>query len=58
MVLSAAGPSCAEVEPPGAALGSKRVAALAYHPGSCAAAGGEEVGEAEPSGTATFCCVS
>lgn len=58
LVLTSAGPSCAAIDPPGSALGSKMLAALGYHPGACAPDGGQVVGAVEPSGAATFCCLS
>ena len=58
LALTSAGPSCAAIDPPGSALGSKMLAGLGYHPGACAPDGGQVVGVVEPSGAATFCCLS
>jgi hypothetical protein len=58
VALTSAGPSCAAINPPGSALGSKMIATLAYHPATCPPDGGQLVGDVEPSGAATFCCLS
>jgi hypothetical protein len=56
--ISSVGPSCFDLPDAGLALGSKEVA-LAHHPGSCPASGGEPTdGGFAPSGAATFCCLA
>lgn len=56
--LTAAGPSCGDLPHAGAALGSKRLDALAYQPGVCAPSGGELLGTVEPAAASTFCCLA
>lgn len=49
---------CTDVIPPGKALGSKELTALAYVPGTCEVLGGEPIGAAIPdeNQAVTFCC--
>ncbi len=54
--ISSTGPACVDLVPPGPALGSKTVEKLKYLHGDCAAAGGDPMGDAVPTGAATFCC--
>ena len=51
--------ACGKILPPGRAIGSKAITGLEYVPGTCAASGGEPIGEArEDTDTAvTFCCL-
>lgn len=56
-VLSAElGPGCNDVQMAGAELGSMEAAWIVNEPGSCAASGGEPVGEIHPVDPRTFCC--
>ncbi|MRG98462.1 hypothetical protein [Polyangium spumosum] len=57
--LSSVKDACSTINPPGRAVTSKAIKGLAYVPGTCAASGGEPIGEArEDMNTAvTFCCM-
>ncbi len=59
--MASTGPLCADLQPPGLALGSKTISELSFHPGTCAVTGGEPIGAVIPndnenSGVVTFCC--
>lgn len=59
--LASTDPFCADLSPPGLAVGSKTFGELSYWPGTCAVTGGEPIGAAVPndnenSGVRTFCC--
>jgi hypothetical protein len=41
----------------GTPLGSKYVDKVKYHPGTCAADGGQPMGQVTATGVATFCCL-
>ena len=56
--LSSSSTTCVDLVPAGVPLGSKTLTALAYQPGSCAVSGGEPSGSVEPTGAATFCCLT
>jgi hypothetical protein len=56
--LSSSSTTCVDLVPAGVPLGSKTLTALAYQPGSCAPSGGEPSGSVEPTGAATFCCLT
>ncbi|MDC3952538.1 hypothetical protein KEG38_01720 [Polyangium jinanense] len=51
------GPRCHDVVPKGRALGAKTASLPVYHAGSCAAAGGNVVGEVALAGPHTLCCL-
>lgn len=53
--VSTTEPWCSDAVP-GHDLASMEAAWIQNVPGSCQASGGEPIGEAEPSGPATFCC--
>ncbi len=59
--IASTNPFCADLSPPGLALGSKTFGNLAYWPGTCAVTGGDPIGavvpnENENAGAVTFCC--
>ncbi|HRI71512.1 MAG TPA: hypothetical protein PK156_45070, partial [Polyangium sp.] len=58
--VASSGPSCADLVPPGLALGSKTIGNLSYVPGTCAVTGGESVGTVIPNddenSVTTICC--
>jgi hypothetical protein len=54
--IGSTGPACFDLVPPGPALGSKTVDKVKYLPGACVPSGGEAIGQALPTGPATFCC--
>jgi hypothetical protein len=56
VAVASTGPVCLDVQPPGTPLGSARVSAPSYQPGTCAANGGEPTGALAPEGPTTFCC--
>lgn len=59
--IASTNPFCADLSPPGLALGSKTFGDLTYWPGTCDVTGGEPIGMVIPndnvnSGVVTFCC--
>lgn len=56
--LASTGPLCADLQPPGLALGSKTITNLSYVPGTCSVTGGEPIGTAIPNDkdVTTICC--
>ena len=57
--IASTGESCFDLQPPGLGIGSKAVSNLTYLPGTCAASGGEPVGNAiaDVQNAVTFCCM-
>ena len=60
LLVSSMKDGCAEINPPGLALGSKKVTGLGYMPGVCAASGGAPKGAVmgNVKEAVTFCCSS
>lgn len=56
--IASTNPFCADLSPPGLAIGSKTFGALTYWPGTCAVTGGEPKGTVIPNddGVSTICC--